>query len=221
MISSPLLTTVSGILHSFGTREDTQFSDGLVTAKQVHGTDILFAEERGQKTIKIGEAGFDILITDKEGIPIAVKTADCLPLLMVDPDRKIIAAVHAGWKGTLIQVVERAVQALVKKGARSDRLLVAMGPSMARRCYEVEEDVASKFQKKFSQYPQILKKQSATKWLLDIPETNRLELVRLGVKPEKIDHLDLCTHCRVDLFHSYRRDGEQAGRMVNFIQLLS
>lgn len=220
MISSSLFTTIPEILHTFGTRDDLLFPEGLVTAKQVHGTEILFAEDPGQKTIKIGEAGFDILITDKVGIPVAVKTADCLPLLMVDPDRKIVAAVHAGWKGTLMKVVEKAVRSLVEKGARPERLIVAMGPSMARRCYEVEEDVASEFQRQFPQYPQILKKQPAMKWLLDIPETNRLELVRLGVKPGKIDHLDLCTHCRADLFHSYRRDGEKAGRMISFIELL-
>jgi hypothetical protein len=216
MIASSLLTTILSIHHGFGTKNDSHFPAGLVTARQTHGTDILFAEKPNQN----GEAGFDIVMTDKPGVPVAIKTADCGSILMVDPDRKIIAAVHAGWKGTLAKVVEKAVLALVKKGAKAERLVVAMGPSMGPRCYEVDEDVASQFRKEFPNYPQILKKQKGTKSLLDIPETNRLELIRLGVPPERIDHIDLCTHCRPDLFHSYRRDNEAAGRMISFIQLL-
>jgi hypothetical protein len=216
MISSPLLTTVLSINHGFGTRNDSHFPAGLVTARQTHGTEILFATTPNQN----GEAGFDIVMTDKPGIPVAIKTADCLPLLIVDPDKKIVAAVHAGWKGTLAKVVEKAVLALVKKGAKAERLVVAMGPSMGHLCYEIDEDVASLFRKEFPLYPQILKKQKGTKSLLDIPETNRLELIRLGVPPERIDQIDLCTHCRPELFHSYRRDNEAAGRMISFIELI-
>lgn len=215
MISSPLLTMIPDTLHVFGTRDDIFLPPGIVTVRQVHGVNILFAKEPGQSD----EEGYDIVITDRPGIPVSVRTADCLPVLIVEPDRKLLAAVHAGWKGTLTRASQVAISKLRALGGDSQKMRAAMGPSMGARCYEVDEDVADPFRKEFPKWPRILKS-SDSKWLLNVPETNRLQLLEMGLKPENIDHIDLCTHCRTDLFHSYRRDGEKAGRMVNWLKIL-
>jgi YfiH family protein len=216
MISSPLLSTFSNVMHAFGTRNSGILPIGLVTAQQVHGTEVLFVHgtEKGE------HKGFDILMTDKKGIAVGVKTADCLPILMVEPNRGLVAAVHAGWRGTAARVVEKAVQKIALLGGRVENLAVSLGPCIGGLCYEVEKDVVGKFQKEFSDWPEFFRRKSEMKWLLNLAEANRRQLLLMGIKPERIDKIDLCTHCRPDLFHSWRREGERAGRAVSFVQLL-
>lgn len=215
MIQSPLLTGFDFVLHGFATREDSKFPEPLITSKQVHGTEICLANGTERDL-----SGFDILVTESPDVAVAVRTADCLPVLLVEPERKIVAAVHAGWKGTLARASEKAVRKIIAMGGRADRLSAVMGPSMSRGCYEVEADVANPFRQKFPDWwMEILTPVSKTQWLLDVPETNRRQLTQAGVRPENIDHIDLCTHCREDLFWSYRRDGDAAGRTVNFIMM--
>lgn len=213
MISSPLLATVPGIVHGFGTQTDADPPfPGIVTVKQVHGTYLYFVEEDR----RIEKPGYDILMTAQRGTAIGVKTADCLPILLVELERRIIAAAHAGWRGTKGRIIHEVVGEIEKRGGRPENLAVALGPCIGRECYEVEQDVASLF----GDVSPYLRRKSETKWLLDLQETNRQELVAAGVRPERIDTVSLCTHCRHDLFHSYRRDGKSSGRMVNFLSLL-
>ncbi len=212
-MKSQLLEKVPGILHEFGTRSDPRPLK-VVTVQQVHGNNIFMAT----KAVKKEPEGYDIIVTDQPGVGVAVKTADCLPILLVEPEARIVAAVHAGWKGTLIRVVEKAVERIEEMGGEPRNLLAALGPNMVGACFEVEEDVKKSFEREFLDWP-ILKKKNDKKWLLDVAETNRLQLLELGIKSSQIDRIDLCTHCRADLFWSYRRDGEKAGRMINFIQM--
>ncbi|MBI2068041.1 MAG: peptidoglycan editing factor PgeF [Deltaproteobacteria bacterium] len=216
MIQSPLLTTFSFINHAFGTLADDKIPSDVVTVKQVHGTYLYFVEEDRE----IEKPGYDILMTEKKGTRIGVKTADCLPILMVEPKKRIIVAAHAGWRGTLEKIARTACEEITKRGGSVENLSVALGPCIGGRCYEVEKEVALPFQKKFPNHPSFLTRKSETKWLLDIGRANRDEFIAAGVKPEKIDQIDLCTHCRPDLFHSYRREGKTDKRMVNFIGLL-
>ncbi len=215
MIQSPLFLTLPQISHAFVTRADSPFpavTARTVTAKQVHGTSPLFVTE----VPKVRPHGYDILITGTYGISVAVETADCLPILLAEPEAGLVAAVHAGWRGTADRIAEKAVAQMVKRGASADRIVAALGPSIGGNCYEVEQDVASRF----GDFPEALKRKSEKKWLLDLAEANRRQLICSGLSPERIDRIDLCTHCRPDLFHSYRRDGEKTGRMTSFIKLL-
>ncbi|HSA58106.1 MAG TPA: peptidoglycan editing factor PgeF [bacterium] len=214
MIASPLLRAVPGIAHGFGTIADPRPAH-TVTVKQVHGVRILEPEA----VLADEPDGFDTVLTDRPGVAVAVKTADCLPILVVEPKARIVAAVHAGWKGTLQRAVQAAIRRIVERGGRAENLVCALGPNMAAGCFEVKEDVKGDFEREFPGWP-ILKRLSETKWLLDVALTNRLQLRESGVSDAQVDRIDLCTHCRPDLFWSYRRDGEAAGRMVNFIQLL-
>jgi len=216
VITSPLLTTIPGLFHGFGTRSTEDPVPGLLTVKQVHGTYVYYLGEDRE----IEKPGYDILMTHKRGTAIGIKTADCLPVLMVEPEKGIIAAVHAGWKGTLSGVLKKAVTEMIKRGGDVTKMAASLGPAISGSCYEIEKDVAGLFEKEFSNTAPFLKRKSETKWLLDLAELNRVHLLDLGVRPERIDRIDLCTHCRGDLFPSYRRDGKGAGRMVSFIKLL-
>ncbi len=214
---SRLLSSIPGIRHQFGTRRDAP-PEGVITVNQVHGTEILYVSASSPCWGE-GQSGYDVLITDRPGIPIAVKTADCLPILMAEPKRGIVAAVHAGWKGTLARVVEKTIDRILSEGGKIENITAALGPNMGADCYEIETDVARSFESEFPGWP-LLKKKSEAKWLLDVAEANRHQLLERGVRPARIDRTELCTHCRPDLFHSFRRDHEAAGRMVNFIELL-
>ena len=215
MISSPLLASVDGLLHGFGTRsEEPPPLPDLVTVKQVHGTYLYFVGEDR----RIEKPGYDILMTGQPGTAIGVRTADCLPILMVEPEKRLVVAAHAGWRGTSARIAREVVGEIVKRGGRPERLAVALGPCIGGDCYEVEQDVVHGLEG-IDPSP-FLKRKSETKWLLDLQEANRRELIGCGVPPERIDKMTLCTHCRGDLFHSFRRDSNSAGRMVNFIQLI-
>lgn len=203
------------ISHGFGTRGE-ELLDNLRTTKQVHGTKILFLDRAQHST----DEGYDILMTDQPSLPVGIKTADCVPILIAEPICGLVAAVHAGWKGTREMVAEKAVLEMARRGGSLDRLIIAIGPAISGRCYEVERDVAEQFQNQYPSSKPVLTRKSEKKWLLDLALVNKLQLVELGLKPEQIDTLPYCTHCHPDLFHSYRRDGADAGRMVSFVQLL-
>jgi len=213
MILSTLLKK-TGVRHGFGELRD-DLPENIITPQQVHGNKILVVET-GQES---GE--FDIVVT-KTTYPIGIKTADCQSLLVVEPEAGIVAVIHAGWKGTLLRATEVGIRKIREMGGKVENIKAALGPSMLKSCYEVEWDVASQFQKEFPDWPEILEKKSKRnlkpKWFLDVALTNKKQLLKIGVLPQNIDHLEYCTHCHPDRFHSFRRDGEKSGRMVNWIQ---
>jgi purine-nucleoside/S-methyl-5'-thioadenosine phosphorylase / adenosine deaminase len=214
MIESSLLKRVPGIAHGFGSIADER-PVNVVTVKQVHGVRILEPEEVPAEELD----GYDTVLTDRPGIAVAVKTADCQPILLVEPEKRIVAAVHAGWKGTRSRVVQVAVRRIVEKGGKVENLVCSLGPNMRAECFEVEADVANDFESEFPGWP-LLTRKSEDKWLLDVSEANRRQLIEMSVPEAHIDRINLCTHCHPDLFWSYRRDGEAAGRMVSFIRLV-
>ncbi|MBI2083687.1 MAG: peptidoglycan editing factor PgeF [Deltaproteobacteria bacterium] len=202
------------ISHGFGTRGEEPVTK-IHTAVQVHGSEILFLDETNQNA----QGDSDILMTNQKGLAVGVKTADCVPILLADPQEGIVAAVHAGWKGTLAGAVQKAVHEMVHRGAKREKLIAAIGPCISGRCYEVERDVAQPFESQISFSKKILSRKSETKWLLDLSLANQLQLLETGIKESHIDRLPYCTHCHPDLFCSYRRDGKEAGRMISFISL--
>ena len=214
MIQDPFFTTLPGIRHGFGTRGD-EYPANIVTSRQVHGAEIF--EVKGPPVS--GLEGFDILMTGRPGVAVAVKTADCLPVLLADPEKRLVAAVHAGWRGTVQRVVQKAVRRMIERGAVLENIHAALGPNMSGSCYEVGPDVHEIVEKEFPKTA-VLRPKSGSKWFLDVAALNRLQLTELGLPPDRIAQVNLCTHCRPDLFESYRRDGEKSGRMINFIELL-
>lgn len=157
----------------------------------------------------------DALISNQSGITLSVRTADCLPILMADTRNRAVAAVHAGWRGTLLEIVPKTIQAMEREfQTRPEDLVIAIGPGIGPCCFEVGPEVAIRFSKLFPERQDLDKR---TK--IDLAETNRRLLGRNDGMIGQIATSGLCSYCQPDLFHSFRRDGEVAGRMVSTIQL--
>jgi polyphenol oxidase len=182
-------------------------------ARQVHGAAVLRAE-------KGGLAGHgDALATARPGLPLAISTADCLPIVLYDAHAARLAAVHAGWRGTVQAVARAAVADLVATGSVAADLVVAIGPSIGPCCYEVDGPVIERFQVAFpGAWEAWMTPKGPGKWMLDLWRANLDQLTGAGVRPDRVDSLGLCTGCRPDLLFSYRRE-RGAGRLVTVAAL--
>ncbi len=150
----------------------------------------------------------DALLEDTPGSVVAVKTADCLPILLVDERHRAVAAVHAGWRGTVAGIAQRAVEAMgAQFGSLAGDLDAAIGPGIGACCYEVGPEVAAQFGQQGRGH-------------VDLAAANRRQLMDAGVTPERIYASNLCTMCRGEEFHSFRRDKEAAGRLYSFAGIL-
>lgn len=177
--------------------------------KQVHSTRIVDAAAWAPGT----EA--DGLATGVAGIRMAVKTADCVPLLLLDSKGRAAAAVHAGWRGTAQGIVFAAVRHLAERySVRPREILAAMGPAAGGCCYEVGPEVAVQFRDWFPERNDLAKR---TK--IDLREALRRQLGAAGLEPALIDVAQVCTCCGGPRLHSYRRDGFRAGRLYSEIML--
>lgn len=164
----------------------------------------------------------DALIAREGGIWLGVKIADCTPLLIGDPQKGLMAAVHAGWKGTLNRIAEKSVQRLKRQfGVDLANLIVALGPSACAECYEVGADVAMLFKKEFPDMPDVVSSKSDGKFKIDIPAINVRQLVAQGVHPARIHVSSHCTIHQNDVFFSHRKESnanvDQVGRMLAVI----
>ena len=180
--------------------------------KQVHGARVVQATEGGLA----GDA--DALVTGTPGLPIAVFSADCVPLLVYDPDGRRIAAAHAGWRGTVQSVARAAVAALVEAGGRPEHFLAAVGPSIGPCCYEVDKPVIAQLDQTFAgRWGAWVRSTGSGKWMLDLWAANEDQLRAAGLHGDRISNPRLCTGCRTDLFYSYRRGNN--GRLVSIAAL--
>ena len=170
--------------------------------KQIHSDIITYTNKPGN----VGES--DALITDVPGLGIAVSTADCTPVLIYDPVKKIIAAVHSGWRGTQKRILEKTLKKLLSEfGSSVNDLFIFIAPSISQKNYEVGEEVAALFTSKYL-------KPNGGKYLLDVKGVNYDILIENGIPENQIELNDLCTYEEKNLLHSYRRDGKQSGRAM-------
>jgi len=186
----------------------------IVTMRQVHGDHIV--EVKDKKMKEAGEA--DGMMTSEDDIFLAVLTADCVPLLFVAPKEKLVAAVHAGWRGTLAGIVEKTVRLFNDQyGVSPDNLEVALGPSIGPCCYEVKEDVTGPLMKKWGKLttPSVLVKEG--KSFVNLRRLNRDILRESGVPGKQLHEVGPCTRCARDEFFSYRGDGGETGRQMSFV----
>jgi YfiH family protein len=195
------LDALPWLVHGFGTR----LSDipaafrQLATLKQIHSSSCVAAEGRAGL---LGEG--DALLENQPGSVVAVKTADCIPILLVDERLHAVAAVHAGWRGTAARIAAEAVTAMAGRfGTRAEDLHAAIGPGIGKCCYEVGPEVAAQFG-------------GQGRGHIDLAAANRRQLEESGVTPRHIYASNLCTMCRSEEFDSFRRDQAAAGRMYSF-----
>ncbi len=180
---------------------------------QVHGTDVLCCQGSG---IQHDDAA-DILISAQPNCTLAVRTADCLPIVLVDTQHGIHAAVHAGWRGSAAHIVQIAVQQMQQRGAQAASILASLGPCIQSCCFEVDDHTAQALAHTHPQASQAIRYHN-DKAYPNLQTINRLQLLASGVVPEHIESFPICTCCTPEHFFSWRRDGKQSGRMLAIVQ---
>ena len=206
----------------------------LLSLHQIH-SDVV----RCFKTAPLKQCKGDASATNRPGLLLGVRTADCAPVLVVDPKKRVVAAIHAGWRGTLARIVTKTIgQMQMEFGCRAQDLLAAIGPTIGGCCYEVGTEVAAAFAAKFvnasdffdelrtGDEPNPLQwlnmmppghQPPPNKVLLDLKKANRVQLVEAGVREENIFVTELCTSCDVDRLFSYRKEGAASGRLMGVV----
>ena len=222
-VKSDRLSAMQGVVHGFGDR--TVGTDASETARryelskiaqlnQVHSGDvIILGNIESHDDLIEGDA----LVTDLKGVGVGIRTADCVPILLADKSKSVIAAIHGGWRGTLSEITMNTVDIIKHNyGIKPSDLTAVIGPSIKKCCYEVGEDVASLFKEKFEYSDQYLSKSGESKYLLDLSIANTFGLEKVGVKD--IEIIDICTKCNPN-FYSYRREGKGVPTQLSFIAL--
>jgi len=222
IITIPRLERIPFLVHGFGTKDwkDKDFKQRpewkrfrLLFLNQVHSDIIRFIDSIPEKELR-----GDAMVTGLPSLLLLIKTADCLPVLVVDEPRRVIAAVHCGWRGTSKGVVKRAIQGMEEHyGCQPPGLLVGLGPCIEGECYEVGKDVFQAYKRERLKIEFFRKHPSKKgKYLFDLKGENISQLVSAGVEEKNIYSADCCTYCDNSL-PSFRRDKERAGRMLSFI----
>jgi len=242
MVNAPVITVPafaparSGVRHFFGTRRHAsalRLGTGmpvratggraraawLLSVKQVHGTDALVVDRPLAEADRF-EGGWDALVTDQPGTMVAVRTADCVPVLVHDARRRVVAAIHAGWRGAVAGIVPKTLELMrARFSADPDSLHVSIGPSAGVCCYEVDEPVLDQVRERFPWWEAVLRDHRDRTAHLDLKALIRRQVQDYGIDPERVTSVNLCTICHEDLFFSYRREGKVLGTMVSAIGL--
>lgn len=218
MMQSKKLSRFSSIFHGFTTREEgdmrklkTSQNLKMFLANQVHGNTIAMVGEKDKSEVVKKTDG---LLTSTPGVFLGIRTADCLPILFYEPKAKIVAAVHAGWKGTLAKITSKMVERIKSSGGNAKNIIVAIGPHICGFCYNIPEERVRLFDKKV-----IYKKDGKSH--LDLGLANVGQLISVGIDEQNIEILPYCTVCQNNLFFSYRKNkGTNYGEMLTIIGLL-
>ncbi len=210
-----------GVRHFFGTRHDAgpKWRATVVSVKQVHGTEVLVLD-RPLRPNETFPGGWDALVTDQPRLLLTVRTADCVPVLMHDPDRGVVAAVHVGWRGAVAGIVPKTVTVLRRRFAsKAASLRIGIGPSIGVCCYEVDEPVLERVRACRHDWRSVVKNARPGRAMLDLRAMIHRQLLSAGVAEEQIRTVEACTACDPERFYSYRRDGTVDGTMVSGIML--
>ena len=193
----------------------------LIRARQVHGREVLVVDRAVLEEQSWWSRESDAIVTDQPNTALAVLTADCVPIVLFDPKRRVAGIAHAGWRGTCLQVAGAAVRAMAEGfGSRAEDILAGIGPGIGPGCYPVDGPVIRAVEESFGDAAaDLLRPAPESRRFLDLAAANRRVLIQAGVPEERIESADLCTSCREDLFFSHRRDQGRTGRQINFVML--
>lgn len=229
-LSSTLLSDdhlVAGFSTRFGGDDQAGLALGVGLASplymvtQVHGSAVVeIGGEEPVEEVRCIEA--DALITRAPGVTLAVRTADCVPLLLASGGGEgaiAVAAVHAGWRGVVAGVIKAAVEALISEGSAASELRAAIGPAIDPCCFEVHEDVAEELATAVGHREIILERGRGARPHVDLRGAALWSLVDAGLCRERVEVVGPCTKCSPELLHSYRREGGGVGRQLSFIQI--
>jgi YfiH family protein len=223
------------IRHFFGTRQvpvalQTAIRLGEVTTgppsfplvaslKQIHSTRVVvFDGPVKAEVISQGEG--DALVTNQTQFLLVVRTADCVPVLLVDQKTGVIGAIHAGWRGAVGGIVPKTIQTCVEQfGSNVAHMHVAIGPSIGPCCYEIDAQVVEPLQTRYPDWIGVLQETKEGKAMLDLKKLIWHQILASGIPEQQVEQIEECTHCRDDLFFSYRREGKVNGTMMSGIML--
>ena len=224
-----------GFVHFFGTRQSpasliNHVRVGQVTAvppdyptvislKQVHGTHVVAFDEPVDVDRPMSQDG-DALVTSQRNVLLVVRTADCVPVLIADIEQKVVAAVHAGWRGAVAGIVLETLSVLKQRyGTKLEHVRVSIGPSIGICCFEVDDPVIRPIKEHFPFWSDVLEPTSATHAKVDLKRLVMHQLMNHGVSTSSIRRSDDCTQCDPDRFFSYRREGQVNGTMISGIMI--
>lgn len=191
----------------------------IITAKQRHSAEVTVIRHL-EDTDSKAPRGCDALITDRPGLLLGVQTADCVPILIADVKQRVVAAVHAGWRGTLARIAEKTIARMqAEYGTRPEDCLAALGPAAGVCCYEVGPEVIEPFRSQFTYAESLMSNHKPSGQAhLDLPTGNVRQLICAGLAETNIFTSGFCTLCRNDLFFSHRREQRWGvGRMMSVI----
>lgn len=195
----------------------------ICCARQVHGSRIRCIDEPVDENSAVHCRDCeecDALITDLPGIVLLIRVADCVPILLYDPVRRVVAVVHAGWKGTVADIAGATIARMVGKyGCRPSDVLAGIGPAIGACCFNVKEDVAEQFRSVPGLRDCVRIEPDATR--VDLPQANRAALLRRGLLAQNVEMSGYCTACRLDIFFSHRGEQGKTGRFGLFAGLFS
>ena len=187
---------------------------GLVLSKQVHEDTVrhVTASDAGAGYLRPSDYTADALVTDVPGLSLMVFSADCIILLLHDPDARCVGAVHAGWRGTALDLPAKTVREMVRLfGAKPENIRVGIGAGIGPCCFETHDDVPDAMRAAFGPGAEAYISPRDTKWTVDLKELNAWRLREAGVLAEHIDICPLCTACHPELYWSHRKTGDQRG----------
>jgi len=192
----------------------------FVMISQIHGDRVIVADGLTDPSSLHSPIQCDAVITASKFVAIGIKTADCVPILLADRVRRVIGAVHAGWRGTSLNIVAKSIQVMAERfSSRPEDILAAIGPAVGPCCYQVDEKVFSSSKGDRDWESAFQRCAQDGRWMLDLPLANRMQMLSMGLPPENISCPGICTSCRTDLFFSHRAEKEGTGRQLNFIVL--
>lgn len=193
----------------------------------VNQSKIVFPKQTHSKNIGIVENDQNIfpntdgLITNIPGICIAIRTADCVPVLLFDPVQKVVAAIHSGWKGTIQKISQKTIELMQEEfGTNPQNIVAGIGPSVGPEVYEVGPEVADQYKEQFPKNNLLVSIPDSAKSLLNLWEANKQILIESGLSEENIEIAEMCTYSNPELFYSARRDGVKCGRLASGIMLV-
>lgn len=206
MLKAPNLAELRWLTHGFGQRDSIYPAD-ITTVRQIHSDIVIEATVPGGDRIADGDA----VVSNQPGVVVGIRTADCVPVLIADTRTHSIASIHAGWRGSAAGIAIRAVDAMVNQyGSRPQDLVAAVGPSIGVCCYQVGEEVARQFGRWLPELGHAEGRKN-----LNLAAMNELQLRGVGV--QNVWTAGVCTYCESEHYFSFRREKEQAGRMLSYI----
>ena len=198
-------------------------TENLVLSCQTHTNNvkIVTREHCGTGITKPSFSDVDGLITNERQVALVTQYADCTPLVFCDPVKKVIATSHAGWRGTVKEIGKVTVEKMCSHfGCEPQDIIVGLGPSIDKCCYEVDDPVFNEFKKlEYLDLESIFSAKGGGKYMLNLVEANRQILINAGILPHNIDCSDICTCCNSDSLHSHRASKGQRGNLALIIEL--